>query len=83
MEKTPRIPIPAVVREYVFRRDNYRCRACGCSHNETALQVDHIIPLARGGSNDMSNLQTLCQSCNGSKGAKFDPAFVVAIAKHQ
>jgi 5-methylcytosine-specific restriction endonuclease McrA len=31
--------------------------------------------LAKGGSNDMSNLQTLCQNCNSSKGAKFDRRF--------
>lgn len=75
MEKTPRIPIPIAVREYVFQRDNYRCQGCGLGRTETSLQLDHIIPLAKGGSNDLSNLQTLCQACNGSKGAKFDRRF--------
>ncbi|MBD2654847.1 HNH endonuclease [Synechocystis sp. FACHB-383] len=75
MEKRPRIPIPVSVREYIFQRDNYRCCSCGLGLGETALQIDHIIPLAKGGSNDMSNLQTLCQGCNSSKGAKFDPRF--------
>lgn len=75
MEKTPRIPIPIAVRDYVFQRDNYRCQGCGRCQTEMPLEVDHIIPLAKGGSNDLSNLQTLCRGCNGSKGAKFDHRF--------
>lgn len=34
------------------------------------LEVDHIIPISRGGTNDISNLTTLCRSCNSSKGKK-------------
>jgi 5-methylcytosine-specific restriction endonuclease McrA len=75
MEKTPRIPLPPSVRDYVFQRDQYRCQGCGRGRTETVLQVDHIIPLAKGGSNDLSNLQTLCQTCNGRKGAKLDHRF--------
>lgn len=55
------------VRTKVFERDEYRCVNCG-SHKR--LAIDHIHPVSRGGSDDMVNLQTLCQSCNNSKGTK-------------
>jgi 5-methylcytosine-specific restriction endonuclease McrA len=75
MAKTPRIPIPTEVRKYVYQRDNYRCQSCGQSENNTQLSIDHIIPLALGGSNDISNLQTLCLSCNRRKKHHLDPRF--------
>jgi 5-methylcytosine-specific restriction enzyme A len=75
MTKTPRIPIPPSVRKYVFERDNYQCQSCGKTHLQTKLTIDHIIPLARGGQNDMSNLHTLCFTCNVKKTDKLDPRF--------
>lgn len=52
------------VRNFVFRRDNYRCVQCGSSDK---LEVDHIISVYRGGKNKICNLQTLCRSCNAGK----------------
>ncbi|MFM8292967.1 MAG: HNH endonuclease, partial [Microcystaceae cyanobacterium] len=75
MSKTPRIPLPKTVRDYVLQRDRHRCQSCGKSGETITLQIDHIIPLAAGGSNDLSNLQTLCANCNRLKSAKFDPRF--------
>ncbi|MBD2580225.1 HNH endonuclease [Oscillatoria sp. FACHB-1406] len=75
MPKTPRISIPKSVRKYVFQRDNFHCQSCGKTHLETQLTIDHIIPLATGGSNDISNLQTLCLSCNQRKQHHFDSRF--------
>lgn len=49
----------------VFANDNYRCVECR-SPNE--LTVDHIVPISEGGSDDLSNLQTMCRPCNSSKG---------------
>ncbi|QDZ39438.1 HNH endonuclease [Euhalothece natronophila Z-M001] len=72
---TSRIVIPPEVREYVFQRDNYQCRSCGKKQTQTALEVDHIIPIANGGSNDISNLQTLCRRCNNQKKHHFDQRF--------
>ncbi len=75
MPKTPRIPIPSSVREYIFQRDNYTCKSCGRNQDKTILNIDHIIPLAKGGSNDISNLQTLCKNCNQRKKHYIDSRF--------
>jgi len=48
----------------VFDRDKGRCRMCGRNEN---LHIDHIIPRARGGSDDLENLWLLCRECNLSK----------------
>ncbi len=70
--KTKRIEIPEAARLYVFDRDHHTCQKCGTTEK---LTIDHIIPLAEGGSNDLSNLHTLCQSCNSRKGDRRDPKF--------
>lgn len=67
-EREGRQPIPDRVRHEVFKRDGYRCRECGASRDEGAtLEIDHIIPVANGGTNDIDNLQTLCKKCNRGK----------------
>lgn len=58
------------VRYSVLRRDGFQCAFCGASGKEAKLVVDHIIPIARGGNSDATNLQTLCSECNAGKGAK-------------
>jgi 5-methylcytosine-specific restriction enzyme A len=75
MSPTPRIQIPPEVRQYVLERDRFQCQSCGKAAQETPLHIDHIIPLAKGGANDMSNMHTLCQSCNLSKGDRIDLRF--------
>jgi hypothetical protein len=55
------------IRAEVFSRDGFTCNICGTSEN---LTVDHIVPVLKGGGNELDNLQTLCGSCNSSKGAK-------------
>lgn len=62
-----RQPIPRKLRHEVFKRDGYRCRECGSSKDETSLEIDHIVPVAKGGTNDIDNLQTLCRECNQKK----------------
>ncbi len=75
LKKTKRIKIPNEVRNYVFNRYNYQCKSCGKTKQQTTLNIDHIIPLAKGGSNDMSNLQTLCEQCNQKKKDNLDSRF--------
>jgi 5-methylcytosine-specific restriction enzyme A len=75
MTKTSRIPIPQEVRQYILERNNFRCQGCDASDPKLALQIDHIIPLAKGGTNDLSNLQVLCQPCNSQKSDRIDSRF--------
>lgn len=58
------------LRNYIKERDNYTCQMCGASayeHYLLLLEVDHIIPISRGGLSVPENLQTLCWKCNRSK----------------
>ena len=59
------------MRQFVFQRDGYRCQYCRRSPGDgVELHVDHIIPVSKGGTSAVTNLQTLCANCNLSKGAK-------------
>jgi 5-methylcytosine-specific restriction endonuclease McrA len=53
------------MKELVFMRDIHECKYCGSTEN---LEIDHIIPLAKGGTNELDNLQILCKKCNRKKG---------------
>jgi 5-methylcytosine-specific restriction protein A len=58
--------IPAVIRLRVLERDSRCCRRCSSVED---LQLDHVVAYAKGGTDDESNLQTLCWRCNRAKGA--------------
>jgi len=64
--------ISGSIRLEVFKRSKTKCEMCGVDNKEKALEVDHIIPRNRGGSDDISNLQALCYSCNSIKRDKDD-----------
>lgn len=51
----------------VLMRDDFKCRYCGIKAGEKELEVDHIIPKSRGGSNNLENLVTSCFECNRGK----------------
>lgn len=60
--------ITSSIRLEVLKRDNYSCQICGNNkENGAILHVDHIIPVSKGGIDEMSNLRTLCRNCNLSK----------------
>ncbi|MBW4862604.1 MAG: HNH endonuclease [Paeniclostridium sp.] len=61
------------LREKIKQRDNYTCQKCGLSINDERnllLEIDHIVPISKGGMSTEENLQTLCWKCNRTKGAK-------------
>ena len=65
--KKQRKHISKSIRHEVFKRDDYKCVECGASNKETRLHIDHIVPVAQGGSDELDNLQTLCEDCNLAK----------------
>jgi 5-methylcytosine-specific restriction endonuclease McrA len=56
------------VREYLLEKWQRRCAYCGAK--DVPLQVEHIVPKARGGSDRVSNLTLACESCNQKKGSQ-------------
>ena len=54
----------------MLKRDEYRCTVCGATRS---LEVHHIVPRADGGSNDPSNLVTLCADCHGTAHDRPEP----------
>lgn len=84
-EAVAKAPVPAApqgVRAQVLSRDGWQCRGCGWSPGDyippaptgrplyRGLEIDHIHPRSRGGSDDIDNLQVLCTTCNTRKGAR-------------
>ncbi len=70
-----RVAIPQFVKKAVFHRDKGECRTCKMSLNRVlsvTLQehYDHIVPLEAGGTNDLTNIQLLCEGCNLKKSSK-------------
>lgn len=71
------------VRYEVLRRDNFACRYCGGSAPEVVLTVDHVIPVALGGSDDPTNLVAACSDCNAGKTSVAPDSPIVADANMQ
>lgn len=71
--KEQRILMTPKLRESVKKRDQYTCCMCGNSiakEPNLLLEIDHIIPVSKGGETVLTNLQTLCWKCNRSKSNK-------------
>ena len=61
------------LRYDIMKRDHFKCTVCGESPStniNTVLEVDHILPVAKGGGNEYENLTTICKNCNIGKMAK-------------
>ena len=65
-----RKPISKKTRFEVFKRDRFTCQYCGRMSPDVILEVDHIKPVAEGGTNKMINLITSCRDCNRGKGKR-------------
>jgi hypothetical protein len=62
--------LPLKVRAFILERDAATCQRCFQQASPgNAIEVDHILPLAEGGSDDPKNLQCLCFKCNSGKGS--------------
>jgi len=83
-KENPRKAIPKRIRFEVFKRDSFKCQYCGAEAPSVILQVDHIVPVSKGGKNDISNLITSCCSCNSGKSDKLlDEDAVVTKERRQ
>lgn len=69
------------VKEYVLEKFNRQCMYCDAQH--TPLEVEHIVPKSRGGSNRISNLGLACRPCNQKKGSKDLKDFVQNPIRYQ
>lgn len=63
------MPISSKLRFDIFKRDNFTCQYCGKRTPEVILEIDHVIPKSKGGSDEPENLITSCFECNRGKGA--------------
>lgn len=69
------------VRFEVLRRDGHACQYCGSTADTAELTVDHVVPIALGGSDDPSNLVTACRDCNAGKSStKLDGPLVEQVS---
>jgi hypothetical protein len=66
-ERFPRAKIPAHVRAAVLAKAKHKCARCSSPDN---LQIDHVFPHSKGGSDSIENLQALCRTCNCRKAAR-------------
>lgn len=75
--------ISGTIRYEILKRAKFRCELCGISAEIKALEVDHIVPRNKGGSDDPSNFQALCYSCNSMKRDRDDAAFRTVIEAYR
>ena len=78
---TERVPWPRGLKRKLMRRQNNTCAYCGHRRISSSMEIDHITPVVRGGSNDESNLQVICRPCNMRKGIQTDEEFRTRYAR--
>lgn len=68
----PEIAPPGLLKKrfLVFSRDNFKCIYCGRNPREhdTTLEIEHVHPKSKGGTDSLDNLVTACRECNAGKG---------------
>lgn len=62
------LEVVEVNRESIFERDGLACYLCGNEFDRSDLQLDHVVPLSRGGSHTPDNIRVACKWCNSRKG---------------
>lgn len=75
------MPITKRTRYEILKRDNHTCRYCGDSAPDVKITVDHVTPLALGGSDSPDNLVAACRDCNAGKSSTSPTAETVADVK--
>ena len=67
--KRPKIPV-RFSRQNIYIRDDYKCQYCGKRLTPDQLTWDHVLPRARGGKTEWTNIVTCCIKCNRKKGGR-------------
>ena len=68
-----RRPLPTTLRLELFLAAKGQCQACGWRLSPgSCWEIDHVVPLALGGTDEAANLQVLCIACHGDKTARQD-----------
>ena len=75
IKPTKRVTWPQGLKRELMRRQDNTCVYCGYRRIGSSLDIDHVVPVARGGSNDIDNLQVICRRCNQRKGVQTDQEF--------
>ncbi len=78
----PRKGLSQRVRFEVFKRDAFKCYYCGRTPPDVVLQVDHVLPISKGGSSEIANLVTSCFDCNIGKSNKDLTAIPKSLNDH-
>lgn len=68
--RTGRHSITTSTRDAVYERDNFICQYCKRKFDRSKLSIEHVIPISKGGIDEIINYITVCRSCNSSKNAK-------------
>lgn len=66
------------LRYEILRRDGHTCRYCGATPPDVKLTVDHVVPVALGGTDEPTNLVSACAECNAGKASSSPDAAIVA-----
>lgn len=77
--RTGRNRIRKSIREEVYSRDDFTCQYCLKQTPKPELTVDHVLPLALGGMDEITNYVTCCQECNQAKGDLSPEEFAAKI----
>ena len=78
--RTTRGSIPKHMRDEVYRRDDRVCVYCGAECRAEELTIDHLIPMALGGLDEMTNWASCCRACNQRKAAQPLEEFLESLA---
>lgn len=82
--KNIRTPISKKLRFEVFKRDKFACNYCGKQAPNVVLEIDHIEPVSKGGTNEILNLITSCYDCNrGKSNIKIDDDSAISKQRTQ
>lgn len=76
-------------KAYLLERENYYCIYCGIHASQTKMEIEHVIPRSKGGTNSLNNLVLSCETCNQVKGnqdvetfLKGKPSVLKRVKKH-